>query len=54
MFTFAAIFVVVLLNNKKYTFNYSCTVNVEIMSKMFEMFENINKIIIWKAQGVPQ
>ena len=33
--------VVVLVNNKKYTFN--STVNFEIASKMFEMFENINK-----------
>ena len=33
--------VVVLVNNKKYTFN--STVNFEIVSKMFEMFENINK-----------
>ena len=34
-------FVVVVANNKKYTFN--STVNFEIVSKMFEMFENINK-----------
>ena len=33
--------VVILVNNKKYTFN--STVNFEIVSKMFEMFENINK-----------
>ena len=33
--------VVVLVNNKKYTFN--STVNFEIASKMFKMFENINK-----------
>ena len=33
--------VVVLVNNKKYTFN--STVNFEIVSKMFEMFTNINK-----------
>ena len=33
--------VVVLVNNKKYTFN--STVNFEIASKMYEMFENINK-----------
>ena len=33
--------VVVLVNNKKYIFN--STVNFEIVSKMFEMFENINK-----------
>ena len=32
--------VVVLVNNKKYTFN--STVNFGIVSKMFEMFENIN------------
>ena len=33
--------VVVLVNNKKYTFN--STVNFEILSEMFEKFENINK-----------
>ena len=32
---------VVLVNNKKYTFN--STLNFEIVSKMFEMIENINK-----------
>ena len=34
-------FTLVLVNNKKYTFN--STVNVEIVSKMCGMFENINK-----------
>ena len=33
--------VVVLVNNKKYIFN--STENFKIVSKMFEMFENINK-----------
>ena len=33
--------IVVVVNNNKYTFN--STVNFEIVSKMFEMFENINK-----------
>ena len=41
MFTLAAILLLFfLVNNKKYTFN--STVNFEIVSKMFEMFENIN------------
>ena len=33
--------IVVLVNNNKYTFN--STVNFEIVSKMFEMFNNIKK-----------
>ena len=37
----AILFVVVSVNNKKYTFN--STENFEILSKMCEMFENINK-----------
>ena len=40
MFTLAAILLLI-VNNKKYTFNSS--VNVEIVSQMCGMFENINK-----------
>ena len=42
MFTLTAIFVAVLLSNKKKN-TFNSTVNFEIVSKMFEMFENIIK-----------
>ena len=43
VFTGGHFVVVLLVNNKKYTFN--STVNVEIVSKMCGMFEIINKFL---------